>query len=182
MKTFVTIFEKCENIHLIKDVGQIPYFMHKIFQYDSIILTVKNDKYYPYLESEVKGLKLKFIPKIKLGRVSLSVIWYLIKYSKGIDVLHLFHHREPSYVYSIIYKFMNPKGHLYLKSDKGYRGLLKNDGLFANKKLRHKIRSKLFDISIKYIDTLSIESINGYKFWYQSIQIIKRNFYTLQMV
>ena len=176
MKTFVTIFEKCENIHLIKDVGQIPYFMHKTFAYDSTIVTLKNETDYKYLESEVKGLKLKFIPKIKFGRVSLAVIWYLLKNAKKIDVLHLFHHREPSYIYSIIYKLINPKGHLYLKSDKGYRGLIKNNGLFANKKLRHKFRSKLFDIAIKYIDTLSIESTSGYEFLIEKYPQYKEKF------
>ena len=164
MKNFVTIFEKCENIHLIKDVGQIPYFMHKIFSYDATIVTLKNEIEYKYLDNEVKGLKLKFIPKIKFGRISLSVIWYLINNARKIDVLHLFHHREPSYIYSIIYKYLNPKGHLYLKSDKGYRGLLKNDGLFETSKLRHKVRSKLFDIAIKFIDTISIESERGCQF------------------
>lgn len=164
MKTFVTIFEKCENIHLIKDVGQIPYFMYKNFSYDATIVTLKNEVEYKYLDNEVKGLRLQFIPKIKFGRISLSVIWYLIKNSRKIDVLHLFHHREPSYIYSIIYKYFNPKGHLYLKSDKGYRDLLKNDGLFENSKLRHKVRSKLFDIAIKYIDTISIESEKGCQF------------------
>ena len=37
-KTFVTIFEKLQNVHLTKDVGQIPYFMYKKSGYKSILV------------------------------------------------------------------------------------------------------------------------------------------------
>ena len=77
MKTFTTLFEKTENVHLIKDVRQIPYLMNRYFGYDATVVTYKNSSTYPYLEHEVAGLKLKFIPKIKLGRYSLSALAYL---------------------------------------------------------------------------------------------------------
>lgn len=162
MKKFITIFEKCENIHLIKDVGQIPYLMYKNHEYDASIVCVKNSKSYPYLEDEVKGLKLKFIPKLKLGRVSLATLWYLLFNAKKIDVLHLFHHREPTYIYSILYKKLNPNGHLYIKSDKGYRDILNNDGFFAKGKKRHQKREKLFNKALEYIDTISVENKGSY--------------------
>ena len=179
MKKFVTIFEKCENIHLIKDVGQIPYLMYKNHNYDASIVCVKNSKNYSYLEDEVCGLKLKFIPKLKLGRISLSTLWYLLFNAKKIDVLHLFHHREPTYIYSIIYKKLNPKGHLYIKSDKGYRDIINNDGFFAKGKRRHEKREKLFNKALEYIDTISVENEGSYEFLIQKYPRQKEKFFYL---
>ena len=130
MKNFVTIFEKTENVHLNKDVGQIPYQMYKNFNWNSSILTYKNQEEYLALNNEVKGLNLIFLPKLKLGRYSLSVILYLIKNAKTIDVLHTFHHKEKSYLYLILYKLINPKGFAYLKSDIGIKGLKEDNGFF----------------------------------------------------
>ena len=36
-KRFLTLFPELENVHLMKDVGMIPYIMHKEFGYDSYI-------------------------------------------------------------------------------------------------------------------------------------------------
>ena len=60
-KKFVTIFPICENVHLTKDLGNIPFFLHHNYEYDSSIACYNNSKTYPNLESEVKGLKLEFI-------------------------------------------------------------------------------------------------------------------------
>ena len=129
MKKFVTLFEKTENFHLIKDVGQIPYLMHHYFGYDSTIVTYKNNDSYPYLEDEVQGLKLKFIPKVKLGRYSLSSLAYLFFNAKNIDVLHLFHHREKTYLNFLMYKWRNPNGIAFLKSDMGLNSIKEYDGV-----------------------------------------------------
>ena len=42
---FTTMFPLIENIHLVKDVGMIPYSMKKYFNYDSSIVTYKNLEY-----------------------------------------------------------------------------------------------------------------------------------------
>jgi hypothetical protein len=47
--TFVTIFTETENFHLVKDVGQIPYFMYKTEGYDAELISYKNNEEYPYL-------------------------------------------------------------------------------------------------------------------------------------
>lgn len=179
MKKFVTIFEKTENIHLIKDVGQIPYLMHKQYGYDATIVTVKNSKDYSYLEDEVKGLKLKFIPKLKFGRYSIATIYYLLVNAKKIDVLHLFHHREPTYIYAMIYKKLNPLGHLYVKSDKGYRDIVNNDGFFNMSKKRHQKRDKLFNKALAYIDTISVENEGSYDFLIKKYPKNKEKFFYL---
>lgn len=163
-KHFVTIFEKSENIHLIKDVGQIPYHMHKQFGYTSTLVTYKNNKEYPYLQEEVKGLNIKFIPKIKLLSYSLSIIWYLIKHAKSIDVLHLHHHRNKTYLHIIIYKKLNPQGIAYLKSDMGYKSVIEHDGFIPKKRPKFWLREKLFNMAKQYVDIIGIETVNSFEF------------------
>lgn len=164
MKSFVTLFEKCENFHLIKDVGQIPYLMGYYFGYNSTIVTYKNNDSYPYLDDEVKGLKLKFIPKVKLGRYSLSALVYLFVNAKNIDVLHLFHHREKTYLNFLIYKWRNPNGIAFLKSDMGLNSIKEYDGFVPKKRPKYAIRQWLFDKVLPKLDVLTIETQEGYEY------------------
>lgn len=164
MKSFVTLFEKTENFHLIKDVGQIPYLMHYYFGYDSTIVTYKNDQAYPYLKEEVKGLKLKFIPKVKLGRYSLSALVYLFFNAKKIDILHLFHHREKTYLNFLMYKWRNPNGIAFLKSDMGLNSIKEYDGCIPKKRPKYAIRQWLFDRVLPKLDVISIETEEGYAY------------------
>ena len=60
--SFATFFPECENIHLTKDVGMIPYVMHRDMRYDAILISYRNGDY-PYLDSEVPGLKMRFMKK-----------------------------------------------------------------------------------------------------------------------
>lgn len=161
-KTFITIFEKTENIHLIKDVGQIPYLMYKYFDYDSTIITYKNSDTYDFLENETKGLNLKFIPKIKIGRYSLSMLWFILKNAKKIDILNLYHHRDKTYLNFLLYKFLNPNGIAFLKSDIGLRNIQENQNFYP-KKSKYFIRNWLFKRLLPKIDVISIESKEGYE-------------------
>jgi len=160
-KSFVTIFEKTENIHLIKDVGQIPYLMHQYFNYKSTIVTYKNSNTYSYLNTETKGLLLQFIPKIKLGRYSLSILWYIFKNAKNIDVLNLYHHRDKTYLNFLLYKLRNPHGIAFLKSDIGLKSVEENQNFYP-KRFKYFMRHLLFKQLLPKIDIISIESKEGY--------------------
>jgi len=166
VKKFITLFEKTENFHLIKDVGQIPFLMHHYFGYDSMIVTYKNNDSYPYLDDEVQGLKLKFIPKVKLGRYSLSALVYLFLNAKNIDVLHLFHHREKTYLNFLMYKWRNPNGIAFLKSDMGLNSIKEYDGFVPKKRPKYAIRQWLFDKVLPKLDVLTIETQEGYEYIY----------------
>lgn len=116
--TFVTIFTDTENFHLVKDVGQLPYFMYKTEGYDAELISYKNNEEYPYLNKEVKGLKLNFIPnKGRLLYFELGILSYLWSFSKSITVLNLFHFKKDHLLYLLLYKTLNPKGKSYIKLD-----------------------------------------------------------------
>lgn len=119
-KTFVTIFPLSSNVHLLKDVGMVPYIMHRDYGYDSTLVCFKNETAYPAIEKEVKGLKIHFLKKEKnyaFGKISFTVLRYLIKHARQIDVLNLYHNTTETLLYGLLYRLCNPKGLLYLKLD-----------------------------------------------------------------
>lgn len=164
MKRWVTLFEKTEDFHLIKDVGQIPYLMHSYFGYNASIVTYRNNDSYPYLEDEVKGLKLEFIPKVKLGRFSLSALIYLFFNAKKIDVLHLFHHREKTYLNFLVYKWRNPDGIAFLKSDMGLNSIREYEGFVPKKRPKYALRQWLFNKVLPKMDVISVETQEGHEY------------------
>lgn len=111
---FVTLFPETGFIHLIKDVGMIPYTMYKNYNYDASIATYQNGPYL-YLDNEVKGLKLEFLDRS--NNDAKDGIDYLTHNAPNIDVLHLFHLSQRTFDWIHIYKELNPNGKVYLKLD-----------------------------------------------------------------
>lgn len=162
-KKFVTLFPICENVHLTKDLGQIPFFLQRVGNFDSSIVCYNNSKEYSNLQGEVKGLKLEFIENT--GRRSFlekSVLKYLRERSSKIDVLNLYIFSKFSFVYGILYKKYNPNGFLFLKLD-GY-----NDTFEKKNEIRHS-SNKLKNLILKYaerkflkkVDLITIENSKG---------------------
>ncbi|MBI3518180.1 MAG: glycosyltransferase [Bacteroidetes bacterium] len=162
-KKFVTIFPICENVHLTKDLGQIPFFLHHEYGYRSSIVSYRNSKEYTNLNGEVKGLNIEFIEN--KGRISFlekSVLSYIKQHAKEIDVLNLYIFSKFTFVYGILYKKLNPKGFLFLKLDgynetfeKGYK-IKHSTNYFKNIILKY--LEKQF---LKKVDLISIENTYG---------------------
>lgn len=117
MKTFVTLFNS-DNVHLIKDVGLIPYGMYRFREYDSYIATYKNGEY-PHLQDAVNGLKLWLI-KRRTHIFIIDAILFLLRHGKQIDVLNLYHTTFQSSILLCLYKVVNPTGMAYVKLDGGW--------------------------------------------------------------
>ncbi len=112
-RTFCTLFH-VGNDHLTKDVGLIPYGMHRYFNYDAYIATYIDGEY-PSLDC-VPGLHLVEIPKISGDYFQDSCRW-LARNAAEIDVLNIYHLYRRSLRQGIIYKRLNPNGKIYLKCD-----------------------------------------------------------------
>ena len=158
--TFVTVFTETENFHLVKDVGQLPYFMYKTEGYDATLITYQNNVEYPFIDQEVNGLKLNFIPnKGRFLYFELGVLYYLLNHSKSIAVLNLFHFKKDHILYLLIYKLVNPKGKAYIKLDmdilffKNY-----NAFLFSNYRIKNFILKALTSWIFKLTDLFSVET------------------------
>ncbi|MBP2032212.1 glycosyltransferase involved in cell wall biosynthesis [Clostridium algifaecis] len=173
MMNFVTIFPETENVHLIKDVGMIPYIMYQKFGINSTIVCYKNGEY-PYLNNEVKGLKIDFIKKYT-GKSILDGVIYLFKNSRKIDILHLFHFSKRTALWIYVYKFLNKKGKVYLKLDADYR--IKN----STNPCSNGIKAKLKRLIFNKLDLLSIETLNIYNYlrnnWKVNVKYIPNGFY-----
>lgn len=134
---FVTYFPTCQDVHLTKDVGMIPYIMQRDFGYDSYMMCYKNGDY-PRLKTDVPGLKMQFlnhnVPRlerlteslmdmpslsgfIRLLCIFIDAFVALKKWGKEIDVLQLYHLKPESILVGVIYRAINRHGVLYLKLD-----------------------------------------------------------------
>lgn len=162
-KTFVTIFPYTENSHLIKDIGQVPYFMQQLYNYQSSLVTYKISKEYSHLEGEVKGLKLEFINNIgQFLFLEKGILRYLLKNSKHIDTLNLYHFTKHTFVYGILYKWLNPKGFLYIKLD-AYNETFKSEITHSKIKTKNAFLKKLERVFLKKVNLFSIENTEGEK-------------------
>jgi glycosyltransferase involved in cell wall biosynthesis len=164
-KRFVTLFPICENVHLTKDLGQIPYFLHKKHAYDSTIVSYKNSDRYDNIHTEVKGLHLEFIENTgRLSFLEKGVLKYICKNAKQIDILNLYLFSKFSFVYGILYKTLNPKGILYLKLD-GYNETFDPQTPITHStgKLKNYILKQLEKKFIRSVDLISMENTEGTK-------------------
>lgn len=160
-KTFVTLFPFCENSHLIKDIGQIPWFLNTLYGYDASVVGYRISKAYFHQEGEVKGLKLRFISDTgKFLFAERAVISYLLKNGKNIDILNLYHFTKQTFVYGIVYKMVNPGGFLYVKLD-AYNEALKANIPYSTKKVKHAVLKRLEKIFLKKTDLFSVENTEG---------------------
>ena len=115
-----------KNVHLLKDVGMIPYILHRDYGVDACMVSMKNEEKYPYLDKEVRGLKMRFLPENRFSGV-FSGMRYVWDNAENIDVLNVYHLNLSSFLFLLIYKFRKKRGGKgYLKLDmdlKGYKRL-----------------------------------------------------------
>lgn len=146
---FVTLFPNATNIHLIKDVGQIPYTLKAKFGIDAVLVTGNKIRAEDgYLES-VFGLKIEKLP-FSCFHWKIGCFIYLLFKSKEIDWLNLYHFGKKSLYLASLYKFRNRNGHVYLKLDMNYKTC---DQLSDNKQKRN-----IFTKCLEIMDVVSIES------------------------
>ncbi len=120
---FVTLYLKTENVHLLKDVGMIPYYMMKEHGAESTVVTYDNGGEYSYTDNEVRGLGLEFVRRSRFGRIVDGML-YLMRNAGRIDVLNIYHLNLSSYFYEIVYRMFNRRGVIYLKLDMNPAGFI----------------------------------------------------------
>lgn len=145
---YCVLYPNTSNVNLVKEMGMIPYKLHKLYGYNAWIACYKQGEY-PYLNKEVKGLKLEFIEK-KKNNYMLDGLAYLWENAKRIDILQIFHITMYSIAYAFLYKKLNPKGKIYLKLDCSQKlvGRLENSN-YIEKLLVKKYLSKVDLVSLE---------------------------------
>lgn len=156
--TFVTIFPVAQNVHLIKDVGQVANSMGASGKYKTKLVCYKNSKEYNLLKTEANHLQIEFlVPSGKKLFMEKAVLNYITQNAKQIDVVHFFHLTKETIYYALHYKKCNPKGKVYIKMDV-YNEMLEEGIRYSKKPLFnwfHKQKEKLF---FKKLTAISAEN------------------------
>lgn len=167
--TFVTIFPYTENVHLIKDVGQVANAVAKSERFDAKLVCYKTSEEYTLLASECPCLTIDFIePQGEKLFLEKAVLNYLNQHAKNIDILHLFHLTKESVYYGLHYKKLNPKGKIYLKMDV-VNEMLESDIIYSKKKIIqwfHQRKAKQF---LKQLTAISVENPTA-------VELVKQQF------
>ena len=182
-KTFVTIVLHSENLELRKDPAQIPYHAYKELGYDSTLVsyyfpietgraggamkspptdpkTINKD--YPFLRSEVAGLKMFFLGNKGRGKFyEHAVVDYLISNARKIDVLNLIHFGSENIFYCLLYKMLNPWGKVYLKLDIDISFFESQKSIFSTFSKIRFLEQLLFWFFFKLVTVVSAESKAG---------------------
>lgn len=163
-KKFICIFPQGKNIHLIKDVGMIPFVLGKEGYYDTTIAFYEDRVNLPYLENEVKGLNYVKIPRI-FKYESLNILFFLIKNLSKYNIIMFFHGGKGKIFNVVFFKFITLKKiKFYLKLDMDSNEINKK---FNKKGFKFRLMSKFSS----YIDLITVESrimndfLNRYSFY-----------------
>lgn len=160
MKRFLTIFPSAMNVHLIKDVGMIPYVLKKELNYSSTLLCYNND-HYDYLAKEVKGLEVIFLKKI-FGNQLFDVLYFLLFNSRKYDVIQVYHLLRSTLIWCFFFKLITlGKGKTYLKLDV-------DEGIMAYQP------SKMVKFFVKNMSLITVESKYYYEQLNHKMQLGKR--------
>lgn len=166
MARFVTLYYKgIQNAYMVKDIGQLPYALHKYYGYEAVLAGPPKDDAYPLLETETPGLQLDFIPRgKKFWRLfELPRVKYLFKNAKDIDVFNLYFAKSESLVYGLIYKWLNPKGCLYIKLDANLDMIREaRSCYYPTRNLLRKLFNAIFvPLFFKKVDLFTVEQKEG---------------------
>lgn len=177
MQKFVTLFAECEDVHLKKDVGMIPYVLGKHFQYDSSIACFGKAEDYPSLQKELSGLKHIELTK-KFGSQQLGVLSFLWKNAAQIGVLNVYHmNLKKGLFWGWFYKLRNKKGCVYLKLDMGEEGI----GLLqTDSNIKKSIKNRFLN-SIDYVSAESHYIISKLEnLWHRKVEYVPNGFYDFE--
>lgn len=151
------MFLRTNNNNLLKDVGMIPYTLHKRYGWKSVIASYANEVEWEPLNKELKGLDHQLVER-KYDSLLLDGLLYLAKHSKEIDVLNIYHLvLGRSLIWAWFYKVLNPKGRIYLKLDIDFTGIEhdKSNGVY---------KKKVIERLLKKIDIISAESMYSFNY------------------
>lgn len=176
---FVTIFPVAQNVHLVKDVGQVANSLAAIGAYNSKLVCYKNSADYSLLKTEANHLQIEFIaPCGKKLFMEKAILNYIEVNASKIDVLHFFHLTKETIYYALHYKKYNPKGKVYVKMDV-YNEMLEEGIIYSKKPLInwfHKQKEKQF---LKKIAAISAENPISVKLLKEKFPLLKDKVFLL---
>ena len=139
---FTVLHPQGTNVDISKDEGQIPLALANMKNIEATLVSCNIDKNCPNLVT-VPGFKVKHFPQIINNAITGAI--YLLLYAKKIDWLNIYFAGRQALAWMLIYKFINRKGHVYLKLDMDFRGCDLYDLNIKERKIFRK-NTKIADI------------------------------------
>lgn len=145
---FCTLYPRGSAVEFYKDVGQIPYTLGKKDEVQSKLVCC----YATPEEVKERGLADLRYEQISmvLGNQTITGLLYILKHARHVDWFNFYHGGRHTYYWCKLYKFLNPKGKVYLKLDLSYDGCRKYS---SNAK-----EMRIFEKSAGIADIVSVES------------------------
>ncbi|AZB10282.1 glycosyltransferase family 1 protein [Chryseobacterium sp. G0162] len=146
-KKFHCIFPIGQNVHLVKDVGMIPYMLQKEGYYESYISFYEKPENLPYLKNEVKGLHYKPIKKV-FKNEDLNIFLFLLCHFWSMNYIMMFHPSFKKILISFLFKILSfNRLKFYFKMDANDAFLNEK---FYPKSINYKIRNFLYNKTGKF--------------------------------
>ena len=112
---FATIFPKVEDVHLMKEIGLIPWGLSRFYGCESTIALLP-DCSYPSLK-ELSGLQASYIPAVAGSNYLRSFLW-VVTHARKLDAIHLFYQYRHTRMCILAFLALNPKGLVYVHFDR----------------------------------------------------------------
>lgn len=146
-KKFHCIFPIGQNVHLIKDVGMIPYMLQKEGYYESYISFYEKAENLPYLKNEVEGLHYKQIKKI-FKNENLDIFLFLLCNFWSMDYVMMLHPSLKKILIGFLFKILSfNRLKFYFKMDANDAYLKEK---FYPNSINYKIRKYLYNKTGKF--------------------------------
>ncbi len=166
---FVLLF-RLANVHLLKDVGMIPYLLGKLPGWETKIVGQQLDSDYPYLKDPLPDLAVTFLTGKSGGKPGPGTWGWLWNNAKNIDVLMLFHISTSTIYQVLLYKLRHPRGYAYVKADLASERI--GYATWGGRNLFTQFRRRLlFSLFVKQVDLVSFECQRAF----ESVTIIPAN-------
>ncbi|ENU37652.1 glycosyltransferase [Acinetobacter parvus] len=151
-KQFICIFPQGENIHLMKDVGMIPYSLKKKGYYDTTISFYENQRNLPFFKKYFDGVKYKKINKISRYQ-GVNIFIFLLRNYRKYDIVMFIHEGGLKFFAALFFKIITfNRIKFYFKLD--MNSLVLNSDRFANKNFLFRIKSYI----LKHVGLMTVES------------------------
>ena len=157
------------QIHLDKDIFQIPTLFKTVYNTNSYIVWYFRDKELTDFDKICPWLKtIKLKNRWGWGMydnaINIDIIRYLIFNSKKIDIINLSHIIKTNILYGFIYKFFNPRGKIYIKMDFDYTAHKKETTFRTKYKFLNIFVDRMFNKFLSICDCISVETKEWYDF------------------
>lgn len=157
MKTIVSVFPIAKDFHLFKEIGMIPFFFQKEYDFKSYVACYEDEVELPSL-NVLKGLGHLKINRVT-GSETINLFIFIFRYVRKIDILVLYHLSLRKVLVLILAKCLTfGKCKVYLKMDA--------DGRYFNKGFQgYSLYSRLKNVAYNLFDLLSVETSSLHHFF-----------------